>query len=52
MAESPPVAAAHTAATAGARTELGGEKKKPELARAGLGNKTGADWLKFAYALQ
>lgn len=50
MPESAPEAAAAkaTAATIGAGTGFG----EPGLERAGLGNKTGADWLEFVYALQ
>lgn len=48
LTESAPEAAAGTAANAGAGTGLGG----PGLERAGLGNKTGADWLEFVYAPQ
>lgn len=50
MPESAPEAAAAkaTAATVGARTGFG----EPGLERAGLRNKTGADWSEFVYALQ
>lgn len=46
LPESAPEAAAETAANAGAGTGFGG----PGLERAGLRNKTGADWLEFVYA--
>lgn len=45
--ESAPDAAAAAAATAGTRT---GDRGNLGLERAGLGNKTGADWLEFVYA--
>lgn len=50
MPESAPEAAAAkaTAATVGAGTGFG----QPGLERAGLGNKTGADWPEFVYAPQ
>lgn len=50
MPESAPEAAAAkaTAATVGAGTGF----REPGLERAGLGNKTGADWSEFVYALQ
>lgn len=48
LPESAPKVAAATAANAGAGTGFG----EPGLERAGLGNKTGADWLDFVYAPQ